>query len=543
MAKILFINPMVRMEDAPRHPPYGIGQLAAICAARGDLVQVFDANAWRVPTATVAELLRADQWDVIGIGGITTTYAHVQDLLTEVSTLQPKPLVVLGGGILTSMPHEMMQLMPAVDLGVVGEAYVTFPEIVDRVDHGSRDWQSVDGVIWRGPDGALHLNKPRPLIPNLDVLPFPAWDFFPLDIYFGNSSQIFSEEHMTAKRRLDINGSFGCSLICRFCFHLGLIGDMKTFRTKTDRDVTFTYNRDLRYHSPDYIVNLAVTLRRKYDIDFVSFLDENLMTMHVSSGRTWMKEICEKWVEAGLQPQCVRDNEPHDPARCSGVHWSGTSHASLVDPEILKLMRQAGASDLIYGLESFSDRILANLGKATTAKSNEEAIRITLAAGIRPRPNQMMGFPDEFFDTLYDSLDAWDRLGVVVKPFFATPYPGTEWFYTYKDSILRQYGGDMDAFLRDLGDATNVTAVLSENFTSVELLGLRELMVRRDRRKLEEYEAHWRSVHGDPSIPRFQAGGWRKRLEELDAGSRESYYDPPVHETVEAARARAAHKA
>jgi len=530
MAKILFINPMVRMEDVPRHPPYGIAQLAAICEKLGHEVQVFDANAWRLPFSSVEEVLRADDWDMVGIGGITTTYSYVKSLVEECTKLDPKPLVTVGGGLLTSMPHDIMKLMPGIDVGVVGEGYVTLPEILTYLDQGSTNWISVDGIIWRDQDRVAHLNKPRELIKDLDVLPYPAWDFFPLDIYLENSSQVFSEEHMTAKRRLDINGSLGCSLICRFCFHLGLIGDMAVYNTSDDKDVAFTYARELRFHSPDYIVNMAVHMKEKYSIDFVSFLDENLMTMHVASGRTWMKEICEKWIKAGLQPSCVRDNIPHDPNKCSGVHWSGTSHASLVDPEVLKLMRSAGCSDLIYGLESFSDRILKNLGKATTVKHNMNAIAITLEAGIRPRPNQMMGFPDEFFDSIYDSMEAWEELGIIVKPFFATPYPGTEWYSIYKDHIMEQYDGDLDAFLADLGDATKVTAVISENFNSVELLGLRELMVERDMRKLREYERKWLSTHDEPRIPKFSSSGWRQRLEDLTAGKRDRFYDQPTYQ-------------
>ena len=119
-------------------------------------------------------------------------------------------------------------------------------------------------------------------------------------------------------------------------------------------------------------------------------------------------------------------------------------------------------------------------------------------------------------------------MGIVVKPFFATPYPGSEWYYTYKARILEQYGGDLEAFMLDIGDATNITAVISENFNSVELLGLRELMLRRDRRKIREYEQHWRKVHGDPTLPRFVASGWRSRLADLRSGEREELYVDPL---------------
>ena len=47
MAKVLFINPIVREEDVPRHVPYGIALLASIIMEKGHKVQVYDENAWR----------------------------------------------------------------------------------------------------------------------------------------------------------------------------------------------------------------------------------------------------------------------------------------------------------------------------------------------------------------------------------------------------------------------------------------------------------------------------------------------------------------
>jgi anaerobic magnesium-protoporphyrin IX monomethyl ester cyclase len=46
----------------------------------------------------------------------------------------------------------------------------------------------------------------------------------------------------------------------------------------------------------------------------------------------------------------------------------------------------------------------------------------------------------------------------------------------------------LEDFLLDLGDATKITAVISKNFNAIELLGLRELMVNRDLKRIEEYE-------------------------------------------------------
>ena len=502
MAKVLFVNPVVREEDDPRHVPYGIALLAAIAVQNGHQVQIYDANAWRASDAVLRQVLAADRWDVVAVGGITTAYAGIKHIVRTAKEVAPDALVVLGGGVLTGMPHDMMRFLPWVDVGVVGEAFVSFTEVLRQVDRGRPDWAAVKGLVWRDPSGASRLNPAQPLLEDIDTLPYPAWELFPLDIYFKNSMALFSEEGMLSRRRLDINASYGCSLICRFCFHLGISGDMTIEESAAgERDVKFTYDRQIRYHDPRYVVNLVKHARDRFGVDFVAFLDENLMTMHQYSGKRWLTDIARLWIEEGLQPQCVRDGVPHDPAKCSGVHWGGTSHATLVSRELLTTLKHSGCSHLLYGYESFSARVMKTVGKGATPETNERSLRWTLEAGIRPIPNQMFGFPEDDFDSIYDNIKAWERLGLQVRPFFVTPYPGTEWYYTYKPQILAQYGGDLEAFILDLGDATRVTAVISKKFNAVELYGLRELMVLRDVKNIQRFEAEWNRLHANDPAP------------------------------------------
>jgi radical SAM superfamily enzyme YgiQ (UPF0313 family) len=501
MAKVLFINPLVREEDVPRHVPYGIALLASISMNRGHLVQVYDENAWRKGEDVIRQVLQADDWDVVAIGGISSTYGSVKTIVSLARDECPDALIVLGGGLLTSIPREIMGMLPGVDVGVVGEAFVTWPEILAAVDAGDPDWSLIDGLIYRNRDGDLILTKPRALIQDLDSLPYPAWELFPLeDVYFPNSQVLFSEEGMLVKRRLDVNASYGCSLVCKFCFHLGLIGDMRYVEdedglSNVEFDRPGTYTRTIRYHSPEYIVNLIKYAYDKFGIDFVGFLDENLMTMDQYSRRTWMKDICERLHAAGLAPKELFD-ETGALTGWTGIHWSGTSHATLCNPDILKTMRDAGCSHLVYGYESFAPHVLKRIGKGSSPKTNIRSFFWTLEAGIRPIPNQIIGFPNEDFDSLRMNMDAWKRLGIVVKPFFATPYPGSEWFSTYRDRIIEQYGGDLEKFMLDIGDATRITAVISHNFNAVELVGLRELMLRFDFKRIDEYETIWRANHG-----------------------------------------------
>lgn len=491
MAKILLINPVIREEDLPKHIPYGLALLASIAMEKGHLVQFYDANAWRKEYDLIREICLSDDWDVIGIGGLTTAYRSIKHIVRICKETSSHSFIIGGGGFLTSMPVEIMQWLPQIDLGIVGEAFLTWVEVLEKIDQKDFDFSKTLGVCYRDKTGKPGLTPVRPNIRDLDILPYPAWDLLPLDIYFSNSMSLYSEAAFTSKRRIDVNGSIGCSLICRYCWHLGTTGDMVIEKKSTgENDVRFTYGRNIRYHSPRYIVNMVKTLVNKYDIDFCSFIDENMMTMDVFSKRTWLFELCDLWIKEGLQPTCRRDNRMHD-EHCKGVHWAGTSHASLARRETLQAMYKAGCAHLVYGIESFDPLILKNLGKGSNQKANARSIKMCLESGIIPLPNIIIGFPEESFSSIRTTIRYLIELGIHVKPHFATPYPGSEWYYTYKDSIIEQYGGNLEAFVEDLGDASKITAVISHRFSAMQLLGLQEIVARRDLRLLDMAEHHW----------------------------------------------------
>lgn len=498
MAKVLFINPVIREEDNPKHIPYGIALLASIAMEKGHLVQVYDANAWRKGFDVLEEVCAADDWDVIAIGSLTTAYGFIKSACQIARRVSPKSFILAGGGFVTSMPLDIMKWIPEIDLSVIGEAFLTFPEVLEKIDKKDFDFTKTLGVCYRDKNKNPKLNAVRPNIRDLDDLPYPAWDLFPLDIYFANSRLLYSEESFTSQRRIDINGSLGCSLVCRYCWHLGTIGDMVVEpNADGENDVRFSYGRNIRYHSPRYIVNMVKHLRDKYAVDFISFIDENLMTMDAYSKRTWLFELSRLWIEEGLQPTCRRDGVLHD-EKCTGLHWSGTSHATLARKDVLEAMFKAGCSHLVYGIESFDADVLKNLGKGTTVKNNKESLKICLDTGIIPCPNIIIGFPEENFNSIRNTIHALIELGIHAKPHFATPYPGSQWYYAYKNSILEQYSGDLEKYIASLGDASDITAVICHKFSAMELLGLQQIVAKRDLRLLDQAEKHWASA--DPHM-------------------------------------------
>ena len=91
--------------------------------------------------------------------------------------------------------------------------------------------------------------------------------------------------------------------------------------------------------APRYVIELVKYARDRFGIDFIGFLDENLMTMHQSSGKTWLTEIARLWIEDGLQPQCIREGVPHDPDRCRGHPFGRHQPRHALHAEILTAMQ------------------------------------------------------------------------------------------------------------------------------------------------------------------------------------------------------------
>ena len=119
--KVLFVVPEIRLDDKPFHFPFWAGILAAIVEKKGGQVAILDLNALRmnydgqrVPNNKILEDISSEKWDIVGIGGLTTTYARIKQLVKIIKKSSPDSLLVSGGGWCTYNPDEILQLIPVV---------------------------------------------------------------------------------------------------------------------------------------------------------------------------------------------------------------------------------------------------------------------------------------------------------------------------------------------------------------------------------------------------------------------------------------------
>lgn len=486
MKKVLLINPPVRQRAVPQDIPYGLGIIATITENEGHNVSFLDLNANRVTLQEAAEEIMLDDYDIIGIGGLSSMYKDIRKLLPICRQIHPDSLIIAGGGFVTYLPDKILQLSPEIDIGVLGEGEETWKEILQLENHN--ELSKIKGIAYRDNE-TIKFTEPRPLIPDMDDIPYPAYHLMDLDIYGDNMQLVNSVEAMTAKRKIHIVTERGCPRQCTFCTHNGLsrwdqivsIGKEKV--RELDRD--FGFQQIARFNSAKYVADHMTFVHEKFGVTYVFLADENL-----TSNRKRTHELCDLIIERGLHKK---------------IHWGASGDTATVDDEMIKHMKDAGCTYITFGGESASDKVLKfDIQKGTTSKDNQNAIDIMKRQKMEPIMTFMVGNPNEDVDDVLETTQFFIKNNISAGPFICTPYPGTKLFLDYEKMILSQFDerlrlvndlpegtfdkdlisewklSAMEKFLVSLDDADVLSAHVSQVFNHVELLGIQSLMLSKD---------------------------------------------------------------
>jgi anaerobic magnesium-protoporphyrin IX monomethyl ester cyclase len=506
--KVLLIVPEIRLDGAPYHFPFWAGILAAIIEEKGGQIGILDLNALRVkfggknvPLKMIVDEIQSEDWDLIGIGGLTTTYYRIKELAPIVRKYAPNSLFIGGGGWSTYNPTEILQLVPELDMIVIGEGEETFSELYDEVKNNNKDFRKINGLCIREQNN-FHFTQPRALISDLNTVPYPAYDLMESEIYFKFSSLPLSVNSFNSKRRASTVWERGCPRGCTFCSHNGMSridlqniygegnrkeGEKLVRISDKDND---TFQLPARWPTPEYAVNNVKLLQEKFDVDFISILDENM-----TSNLKWTQEFCDLYVKEGLDKE---------------IKWGtlGDAPSVAVKPEIIEIMKNSGCDYISFGFESASDKVLnEDIQKGQTRAHLQKTIDTIKNSKMNPITTFMIGNAHENIDDLMETLDFWIQNGAEVEPFICTPYVGSPIFYNNQDYLLQQYDSRLklaldpkydvseelikkwklealDKFMTECGDATQYTATVSQYFTISELFVIKQFMAKHDTRRL-----------------------------------------------------------
>ncbi|MCB0020659.1 MAG: B12-binding domain-containing radical SAM protein [Anaerolineales bacterium] len=284
-------------------------------------------------------------------------------------------------------------LAAGADHVLLGEGELTLAELLRTLEgDGPAALAAIAGLAWwpEGADRPVH-NPRRPVLRQIDDLPFPAWDLIDVEKYrrvWQANHGYFSMNMVTTR---------GCPFHCNWCAK-PIWGQ--------------------RYHvrSPANVAEELEWLQRTYRPDHIWFADD---IMGLKPG--WWAEFAAEVARRGIRT----------PFKC-------LSRADLIvrDAENVVALAEAGCDIIWLGAESGSQRILDAMEKGTTTDQIREAAARLHEAGVKVGFFLQFGYPGETRAEIEQTLQLVrdcqpDDVGMSVS----YPLPGTRFYENVKAQL------------------------------------------------------------------------------------------------------------
>lgn len=364
--------------------PLALGYIAGTLVKKGFEVEIYNQDKHHYPDAHLTEYLNKNRFDVIGISivGGYYEYRKLLKLSEAINNSNQKPFYILGGHGPSPEPEFFIKKTSA-DAVVMGEGEETVVDLLNAIGV-NRPLSTVKGIAYRDGDRVV-INERRPLIKDIDSIPFSAYELFPMDYYRLKRSKLAARNDFV----MDIISGRGCTFKCNFCYRID-----KGFRPRSSQSV----------------IDEIKLLKEKWGITYLVFQDEVTMS---SVERTI--ELCEDFIKARLN-----------------IKWNCNGRLNYARPDILKLMKKAGCVFINYGIEAMDDEVLRNMNKRLTTEQIIKGVKATLEAGISPGLNIIFGNIGDNKKTLNKGVKFLLKYSDgselrTIRP--VTPYPGSPLYY------------------------------------------------------------------------------------------------------------------
>jgi radical SAM superfamily enzyme YgiQ (UPF0313 family) len=362
-------------------PPLGLGMLARVAKEYGCEVVVNDAGALSDDGPGLLAKIEAFKPDIVGFSVFTSNATQAMQIVDDVR-MHPSlrdSLLLIGGPHVYTFREKTLDEIPA-DVAVYGEAEIDLIEMLEFYD-GKRDsLDKVNGIYYRAQDGAIRHTEETHSARSLDHFGFPDWDKFDFSLYRNMPGQVrrYPMTSMVTSR--------GCPYRCNFCFQTGRFADK------------------YRRYSPELVIEEIQRLQAKYGIKEIQFWDDIFFI-----NKKWVQTFCHLIKEKKID-----------------LSWSGYARVDLVDPELLKLAKEAGCWNIFYGFEVGTQEMLDFLDKRATLEQAVNACRWTKEAGIVVRGSFMVGLPNETPEVARKTIEFATKLDPDYANFnIFFPEPGT----------------------------------------------------------------------------------------------------------------------
>ena len=309
--------------------------------------------------------------DLIGFSVVTDFYQWACELAAAIKKEMNVPIIF--GGIHPSSVPERVIKNDFVDIVCVGEGEYPMLELAESVKKGQIDYSIKN--LWFKKDGKIIANQLRPLIDDLDSLPFADQEIY------RNASPHFKKGYYIAADR-------GCPYICSYCFHSYM---RETYRGK---------GKYLRQRSVENVICELEQAKRCYTPDLIFFLDDCF-------GRDldWLRKFA-----IGYKKRI-------------GINFHCSMFPGNVSLESLRLLKYAGCREIEIGVQTWDEKLRANLlQRVVSNEAMERAMLWIKKSGINLVSGEILGIPGETKDGLKQTVEIYGRIRPQRTFFFTLKY-------------------------------------------------------------------------------------------------------------------------
>lgn len=283
---------------------------------------------------------------LIGFSVLSDSYEWACDLAAKLKKRLPHVPIIFGGIHPSSVPEHVIK-NDYIDMVCVGEGEFALLELVEKLELGDID--CLVRNIWFKKDGAIVKNPPRPLIEDLDGLPF------------SDKMLFFEAGTMFRSRQINIITGRGCNFSCTYCYNSVL------------KEIYKNEPRYLRRRSVGNVIDEIVELGKQRIIKRVCFVDDNFI-----NDKQWLSEFSARY------------------ARIVNLPFGCNIHPLDVDEEKLVLLKKAGCRDVEIGIQTWSESVRRNaLNRFESNAQIEKAITLLNKYRIRIATDTIFGIPGQ----------------------------------------------------------------------------------------------------------------------------------------------------
>ena len=362
--KIAFISPAAfrenlneRTEPVCSWPPLGMLYLATLLQKDGYEASLLDQAAKGYSIGETVKWAIKENPDVVGFSTLASSGRTAALTAKEIKKEIPDAKIVFGNYYATFNAEHVMQKYPWVDIIVQSEGEVTTLELAKSLKNGER-LKNILGLTFREKDKIISTPE-RPLVRDVDALPFPDRDLLDVNYHSEVAGAIVSPEKFTT-----VLSSRGCPFRCRFCGCQRFARGVWRARSAKNTVEELRLISSMRYKQ-FLFVDDSFTVRPKRVI-----------------------EICREMRKEKID-----------------MDWTCEGRVDSCSSEMMREMVKAGCKIIYFGIESANQRILDYYRKRITPRQSEKAVKTARKAGMNAIvASFIVGAPTETREEIENTL-------------------------------------------------------------------------------------------------------------------------------------------